>query len=361
MSEGKGQSPVEEMTIAPLTIDPDAIARFIGEVYDSRPHGKSFVPRWSGPFFKHLIFDHPDFTPDHALGAYQGERLVGLIMAQPYVVFMGSKKIKGLFGSWLAITPEGGGTFTAIKLINELKERNKTRGAKFMVGIAYRSGAGVGLDFWESFMRAFPKDISKGRDLTYWARVLDGKAFAGALKDPLLKVAAHASRIYPVFEPKIDPHIREFQPKDLERCQELLKNVKAQMRTAATYWELQSAPGLSKGPQTLVLDRGKGPEALSMFHNLPMSDAGPLVVGMIDHLVTPCGAQDQAGMLAATMWKLKKSGACLALMPRKPDLSRWPMLRAGFAPYADEFKIFLMPYDDELTAEMPTSFDLLVR
>lgn len=351
----------EELTIAPLSIGPDEIAAFIAKVYDQHPHGGSFVPRWKGSFLKHIIFDHPQFTPDHALGAHLGDQLVGLIMAQPYDVYMDDRRVTGVYGSWLAVTPQAAGQFAAIKLLHELRARLAGHGAEFLVGVAYRSGPGVGLEFWEGYARAFPTEISSGADLKYWARILDGAAFAGAVKDPLLKLGGFASRLRPVSRPRATADIRNFERCDLERCQELLAEAPAQMRTAPTLWELQCAPSLDEGPQTLVLDRGSGPQAVSMFHVLPMADAAPLRVGIIEHVVSASGARDRQRLLTATLWRLKQSGASLALLPQKPYIGSSEMLLAGFVPYDAHFKTYLMPLNDDLPPEMPASYDLLVR
>ena len=351
----------DELVVAPLTIEPDEIARFLSEVYDLHPHGKSFVPRWNGAFLKHIIFDHPWFSPDHALGAYIGDELVGLIMAQPYAVHLDGERLVGAYGSWLAVTPRGAGQFAAIKLIHELKARLSDRGVEFMVGIAYRSGPGVGLEFWDAYARTFPKDISPGRGLKYWAGILDGVAFAAAVKDPLLKLGGYVARLRPPRQPKSATGIRAFQSDDLERCQTLLEDAPARLRTAPGPWELQCAPSLDVGPQTLVLDRGSGPDALCMFHVVPMSDAGPLKVGMIDHLVCPSGGKDFRQLLAATLWRLKEGGACLALLPHKPYIGSSKMLLSGFVPYDAHFKTYFMPFSDSLAPEMPVDYDLLVR
>lgn len=359
-AEGSRSEAAEELTIAPLNIGPDEIAAFIAQIYDEYPHGSSFVPRWSGPFLRHIIFDHPQFTPDHALGAYMGDQLAGLIMAQPYAVHMDDRRVEGAYGSWLAVTPRAAGQFAAMKLLHELRERLAAQGAEFMVGVAYRSGPAVGLEFWESYARAFPKEISQGADLKYWARVLDGAAFAAAVKDPLLKLGGFAARLRPVFRPRATADIREFVSGDLERCQELLAEAPARLRTAPSLWELQCAPSLDQGPQTLVLDRGSGPDALSMFHALPMEDATPLRVGIIEH-VCASDARDRQRLLAATLWRLKQSGACLALLPQKPYIGASEMLLAGFVPYDADFKTFLMTLNDTVPPQIPASYDLLVR
>jgi hypothetical protein len=131
-AEGSRSEAAEELTIAPLNIGPDEIAAFIAQIYDEYPHGSSFVPRWSGPFLRHIIFDHPQFTPDHALGAYMGDQLAGLIMAQPYAIYIDDQRVEGAYGSWLAVTPRAAGQFAAMKLLHELRERLAAQGAEFM-------------------------------------------------------------------------------------------------------------------------------------------------------------------------------------------------------------------------------------
>lgn len=361
MSTENNSTQDEEVTVRALKEDPNTIARFISEVYDLHPHGKSFVPRWSGAFLNHIIFQNPDFTPDHAIGAYQGERLVGLIMAQPHTVIADGAPVKSIYGSWLAVKPEWGAQFTAIRLLDELRMRHKAQGARLMLGVAYRSGPGVGLDFWESYARAFPNQISSGRDLKFWTRVLDGKALAEAVHDPLLKVGGQTARVWPVRQPKPLQGLRDYAADDLQMCQRLLSGSGAEMCTVPSDWELQSAPDLATGPQTLVIDLGSGVVGLSMFHVLPMSDAKPLYVGMIDHFVCEAGSTERNRLMAATLWRLKQAGACLALMPRKPHIKSGPMLMSGFVPYEAEFKTFLMPIDDDIPCDMPASYDLLVR
>ncbi len=348
--------------VRPLDLPPEAIARYISEVYDTYPHGKSFVPRWQGPFLKHIIFDHPDFTPDHALGAYDGSTLAGLIMAQPYRVHLGSETHKAVYGSWLAVKPGPGSGMAALGLIGALKERHHAQGARLMVGVAYRSGKGVGLDFWEGLARSFPGDISEFRDLPFWARVLDGEALARAVKDPLLKMGAQAARLRPVPRPQADARLRDFRIEDGESCRAIFRDLEVSMRTAPTDWELCSAAHLNAGPGTLVADRGQGVEAVCMYHILPMTDAAPLKVGMIDHILDASpGAMFRSALIGNAIWRLKQAGASLALVPRKPGLPAAPMAMAGFVPYSAEFKTFLLPLGEGDQFEMPEDYDLIVR
>ena len=61
----------QDLRIAPLRLAPDEVARFVATAFDSYSHGTAFVPRWGAEFLKHVVFDHPDMTSDHALGAYR--------------------------------------------------------------------------------------------------------------------------------------------------------------------------------------------------------------------------------------------------------------------------------------------------
>ncbi len=351
----------EELRIAPLTLAPDAIARFIAGVYDSYNHGNSFVPRWTGAFLDHVVFKNPATTPDHALSAYVGDRLVGLILAQPHEVWIGRKRHQAAYGSWLAVAREGARHFAAVQLVNALRERLRARGVEVIVGIAYRSGRGVGLEFWEGFARAFPAEVTVGPDLTFWARILDGQILANAVKDPLLRMGAHASLLRPLLQPAADPAIRVFADTDFEACAALMAGATAEMRIAPSRWELACAGAADQGPQTLVMSGSSGISALASYHILPMEDATPLRVAMIELLNAQPGVSGIGRLLTQTLWHAKASGASLALIPRKDHLSSTFMVSASFVPYQAGFKMLCMPLAAGIPQRIPTHFDMLVR
>lgn len=351
----------EELRIGPLTLPPAEIARFIASVYDSYDHGTSFVPRWSGAFIKHVVLDHPQSTQDHALAAYLGDRVVGLVLAQPHELWIGREKVEATHASWLAVTREGARHFAAVQLINALRERLRKRGSKAIVGIAYRSGRGAGLDFWEGFSRAFPAEVTIGPDLTFWARVLDGANLAKAVRDPLLRMGAHASLLRPFTRPAVDPSIRPFAPKDLDGCAAIMASSAATMRMAPSLHDLASAASADQGPQTLVMDGTGGVAAFASYHILPMEDAAPLRIAMVELINARAGAGGISRLLMQTLWHAKSAGAYLALVPRKPQLSSAIMVSAGFVPYQAGFKMVYMPLGDGIAPRIPAQFDLLVR
>ena len=354
------------LRIVPLALAPDEIARFIAEVYDSYGHGASFIPRWTGPFLKHVVFDHPEVTPNHALAAYLGDRLVGLVLSQPHELWIGRNRCQAACASWLAVLPEGAKHFAAVRLVNELRERLRACGVEVIVGLAYRSGSGVGLDFWEGFARAFPTEVTIGPDLTFWARVLDGRALAKAVKNPLLQMAAHATLLRPQTQPSADPEIRPFADQDFEACAAIMGEAVADIRIAPSRWELACAAAPDTGPQTLVMGAlvmggAGGIAAFSSYHILPMEDAGPLRVAMIELLNSRAGASGLGRLLTQTLWRAKSAGACLALIPRKTHLSSTFMMSAGFVPYQAGFKMIYLPLAASVPRRMPANFDLLVR
>ena len=351
----------EELRIGPLTLPPAEIARFIASVYDSYDHGTSFVPRWSGAFIKHVVLDHPQSTEDHALAAYLGDRVVGLLLAQPHELWIGREKHAATHASWLAVTREGARHFSAVQLINALRERLRRRGSKAIVGIAYRSGRGAGLDFWEGFSRAFPAEVTIGPDLTFWARVLDGARLAKAVRDPLLRMGAHASVLRPFIRPAADPSVRAFAQKDLEACAAIMAAATAEMRMSPSLHDLACAPSADQGPQTLVMDGTGGVSAFSSYHILPMEDAALLRIAMVELIGARAGSSGTSRLLTQTLWHAKQAGAYLALVPRKPHLSSAIMVAAGFVPYQAGFKMVYMPLAGGIAQRMPAQFDLLVR
>ena len=331
-------------------------------VYDTYDRGKSFVPRWTGDFIKHVVFDHPDVTPDHALAAYVDDRLVGVVMAQPHELWIGRRRHKAACASWLAVAHEGAKHFGAVQLINALRERLRARGVEIIVGVAYRSGPGVGLHFWERFAAAFPAEAIIGPDLTFWARVLDGRALAKAVKNPLLKMAAHAALLRPLGRAAADAGIRPFADRDFEACDAIMAASPAEIRVAPSRWELTCAEATGCGPQTLVMSEATGDiTALSSYHILPMEDAGPLRIAMIELLNSRQGASGLGRLLTQTLSHAAAKGACLALIPRKAHLTSSLMLSAGFVPYQAGFKVAHLPLADGIPRQLPADFDLLIR
>ncbi len=349
----------EELRIAPLTLAPDVIAHFIAEVYNASSHGTAFVPRWTGAFLDHVVFKNPAVTPDHALAAYVGDRIVGVIMAQPHMVWIGRKQHQAAYGSWLAVTREGARHLAAVQLVNALRERLKARGVEAIVGIAYRSGRGVGLDFWEGFARAYPGDVNVGPDLTFWARILDGRALAAAVKDPLLRMGAHASLLRPLLQPAADPAIRPFADADFDACAAIMAGATAEMRFAPSSWDLTCSEG--GGLHTMVMDGSNGIAAFASYHILPMEDAGPLRVAMIELLNAQPGTSGIGRLLTQSLAHAKAAGASLALIPRKDHLSRTLMVSAGFLPYQAGFKMLCLPLATSFPRQVPATFDMLVR
>ena len=355
----------DDLRIQPLTLAPDVIARFIAEVYDSYGHGTSFVPRWTAAFLDRVVFKNPLSTPDHALAAYAGDRLVGIIMAQPHEVWIGQRRHRAAYSSWLAVTREGARQFAALQLVNALRDRLQAQGVEVIFGLAYRSGQSVGLNFWEGFARAFPTDVTVGPDLKFWSRVLDGRAFAKGVKSPLLRVGAYASYVRPVMQPAADPAIRPFADADFEACAAIMEAAgtagTSDMRIAPSRWELACADAADQGPQTLVMHGPDGPAAFGSYHILPMEDAGPMRVAMIELLNARHGTRGIGRMLRHVLGHAKASGASLAVIPRKPHLSTPFMLAAGFVPYEAGFKMLYLPLADSVPPQMPTQFDMLVR
>jgi len=351
----------QELSISPLTLPADEIARFIAGVYDSYDHGTSLIPRWNGAFLKHVVLAHPAATAEHALAAHVGDRLVGVILAQPQEVWVGNSLHRVAHSSWLAVTNEGARHFAALHLINAQRERLAAHGTEALFGVAYRSGKGVGLDFWEGLARAFPTEVVPGPELTFWARVLDGRSLAGAVSNPLLRAGATAALLRPVLRPAADPQIRAFAGGDLEACRRIMAASTSQMRICPSLWDLTPTAAPDEGPQTLVMEGSGGIVAFSSFHILPMEDAGPLRVAIIELINVAHGSSGLSRLLTQVLWQAKSAGACLALIPRKPHLSASMMVLAGFVPYQAGFKYMYMPLASSIAQQMPASFDLLVR
>ena len=361
MTETPDAAAVPALEVRPLSESPDAVARFIHAVYDTHDHGSSFVPRWTGTFLASAVFDQAGHTPDHTLGAYLGLQLVGTLLSYPHTIDFAGRRLAGAYASWLAVTPEGARQFAALALVSELRRRLAEHGAQFVVGVAYRSGPGSGLDFWQAFSSACPDDVQVGPELRFWVRVTDGLALARAAKSPLIRLGAHLARVRPPWQPEDAQFVRRTEPADFDACRALFAASSADAKSVPSDYELTSARGAGAGPETLVLDRGRGIEAVATYHILPMEDAAPLKIGMIDHLLGRPDGEGASTLVNEILWRLRKSGVCLALLPRAPDLRFGRLIRSRFLPYPEAFKMIYMRLSSRAPERLPSSFELPVR
>ena len=361
MSETQNAGVAPALDVRPLSETPDAVARFIHQVYDTHDHGSSFVPRWIGSFLASVVFDNPGHTADHTLGAYLGDRLAGVLLSYPHAIDFGGRRLQGAYASWLAVTREGARQLAALALLSELRHRLAAQGAHFIVGVTYRSGPSSGLDFWQAFSNACPDDVQVGPELKFWVRVTDGVALARAAKSSLIQLGAHVARLRPPWKPDGAEFVRRTGPADLDACKALFAASAAEAKSMPSAYELTGASGADAGPETLVLDRGRGVEAVATYHILPMEDAAPLKIGMIDHLLGRPDGDGVSTLVNEILWRVRQSGACLALLPRAPDLNYGRLLRSRFFPYPEAFKMIYMRLTCEAPERLPESFQLPVR
>ena len=92
-----------------------------------------------------------------------------------------------------------------------------------------------------------------------------------------------------------------------------------------------------------------------------MEDAAPLKIGMIDHLLGRPDGDGVSTLVNEILWRLRQSGACLALLPRAPDLNYGRLLRSRFFPYPEAFQMIYMRLTCEAPERLPESFQLPVR
>jgi len=242
-----------------------------------------------------------------------------------------------------------------------MRERLAARGAHFIVGVTYRSGGGSGLEFWSAFAKACPGDVQIGPELKFWVRVTEGRLLAQSAKSMLIRLGAQLARLRPPWQSADAKFVRIAEPKDFEGCRALIAASSAEVKSVPSDYELTSARDPAQGPQTLVLDRGRGVEAVATFQVLAMEDRTPLQVGMIDHLLAPPDSDEMSTLVNEVLWRLRAAGACLALLPRAPDLKYPRLLRSRFFPYPESFEMVYMQLTNQAPERLSASFELPVR
>ena len=145
--------------IRPFDGAPEEMASFLRRVWVDAGEARVLTPVWSREYLNWQFFDNPHAERDYMLAAYDRGRMVGALLAVDGRFRAGDHIFRGSWGSWLTVDPEYRIQFIAPQLVAAMCERHVAHGSRLIMGYGYPAGAGMSIEFWQAFARAWPKVV----------------------------------------------------------------------------------------------------------------------------------------------------------------------------------------------------------
>ncbi len=311
----------------------EELADFVGLVWNHSYAGKMAFPRWTPEFFRWQFRWDMEGARENLLAAYEGTKLVGVLLGTDYMLESPAGIHPGSLWSWLSIHPDHRGQGIATELDQERVRRQQAQGAPLV--FSFRQVGSRHSQAERPHTNSPQKRFH--RKLGFWARVLAPDRFAqwhySRFEGWLGRVLAPLARVRKA--PGRDDSIREFSPADLDSCLSLL-----QESQSATALQIHWTPDtlrhhLSGSPisQTLVLEERGQITGLVNFHVLPFQARTVENVGVFD-VIAFQGAtlRGQYRLINAALRRMVQQEAVVTLKLRCGDTPAWPMLRTHFVP-----------------------------
>jgi predicted N-acetyltransferase YhbS len=304
-----------------------------------QPEGEHTVASllWSREFLDWQFFDNPHVQRDYILAAYDGDRMAGAFLAIDGRFRSAERVFRGSLGSWLMVAPEYRAHFVGPQLAAAMLERHAAHGADLIVGLAYPTGTGTSLEFWEAFARACPNVVSIGPRIAYWTCILDPRRMARASPSWLDKAGAIiAGALARRLGNGAMEGIRPARPTDAAACLDLLERATRHLHFAFEWDQSRLTHQLAYGSvaQTLVATAGEQVVGWINFHRVELRQREALPMAVIDHFIVAPerAARFGAPLLRAALSRMQEEGICLATALQLPLWPKWSFLRCGFIP-----------------------------
>ncbi len=316
----------------------ESLSRFVVNTWLDSYREKMIVPDWTAEYFDWQMTGS-DFTDrDLLISAWNGDLLVGTLLAMPFDLWVNGKQLQGAQGSWLAVASEVRRDGVALMMSNEITHRQQERNYYGRLGYAFHgSKQSLGPRFWKAG-RTNTKFV---RPMYLWARVLNAGAVRQWTNNFAEKIALGLlpSVLYSVPDPSPRVNVRAYEPADLKTCLELI-NSQAKKADLAILWTEQrlqkqlNSPGLA---ETLVVERAGCVVGLLNFHLLGLFLHGRITSAIID--IFACDkltSRETFSLLLASLKRMQALGADLVLMREFAAQPKLALLKARFLPqFAD--------------------------
>ena len=309
------------------------LVEFVNRVWEDAYIDKTTFPCWTVEFFKWQFGDGSDARLSHLLAAYDGTRLVGVLLGRPCLLRLPSGVIRGSQWSWLSIDSRYQGRGIARALDHERIKLLAATDSRLI--ISYRFVGSTHSKAERPSGRV--SDRKFNRKIGFWARILDPVRFAAwnwnRFEGLLARMASPLSKVPDTT--RAGTRIRFCTEFDIDTCVAVANDSFSGTSLAIEWDRVSMRHQLLGNPvsQTLVLEENGNLTGFINFHILPFRARTLESIGIIDMIAG--GASTTKGcvqLINRALYTMKLQGAIVALKLRCGDIKSWPMWRTFFVP-----------------------------
>lgn len=118
--------------------DAHTLSRFIHETWTQTYQGKMAVSLWGPGYFDWQLLADGWRQRNYLVAAYDGSRLVGCLMAEPFRFKSKIGELNGTMSSWLTVHHDYRRLGIGLQLFEEQRRRHLERGDGFLMGYLYQ-------------------------------------------------------------------------------------------------------------------------------------------------------------------------------------------------------------------------------
>lgn len=317
--------------------DAAELSEFVNRAWRAWFEGAEIVPVSDAAYFDWLFFQRPGFDRDLLVAAYDGDVLVGALLA--FDVPHGGRRQHnpGAFASWLTIDPGRAEPSVAIRMVLDLRRRLGERGIARCLGFALAEGSGSSqaMKFWKSAADAFDGAIGFHHLVRFSIRVIDADAMAAFSLDAWERRGTNLWRLLPLGDGRSVPGIRPYQPSDLPRCERLLQETLGRVDCGFDLAGPNLAHQLSYGDvaSTWVYCEDDVVMGWVNYHRLQLLGREPAMFGFVDQIVMHrLGRRQRRLLMKAALRGMRTQGLAAALALVLPAWPHAELTSVGFLP-----------------------------
>lgn len=332
------------------------LAELTNRIWRGAVGGKMLFPLWDRDYFQWRLLDPRAGGSDFHLAAYDGDRLVGCVLAEPRTFDVLGQRKRATLSSWLTVDKGAKDPRLALRLLAELRRRHREREMAFSMGYA----GSAARDFWAGLAARSPGEIQFLDRISFWSRPFDAAAVGASGFSFVERHGPRLARYLPALRQVPRTPVRAFDAaRDLSRCLDWL-SAQAAGAEVRIVWEPERLELELAHPRarTLVLDDGERGGFIN-YYSIRMLGAAEVQVGVIDLFAGTLPFLQTLALLGAACDRMREEGVELAVMMRAASAPSRAMLAAGFVPYPTDVELFWYFNDPTLSPARPRNYHIL--